>query len=246
MTFLLELLGSQGIEFEAVRICPHVAQDECACRKPGTALIEDYLRSGKIDMARSVVIGDRDCDMQLAERAGLRGMQLGNGLDWSRIARGLLAQARAACVERKTNETDINVSVALDQSGPVTITTGIGFFDHMLEQLAFHGGFSLQLECRGDLQIDEHHTVEDCALALGEALREALGDRTGIGRYGFLLPMDESLCAGCAGSERPPLVQFRSRLRPRAGGRFAHRDGAAFFPFAGAGARRVTAHKRAW
>src|SRR5690606_37914626 len=109
---------------------------------------------------------------------------------WPAIVRELTA--RRARVERKTKETQIEVSVDLDATSPIHVTTGIAFFDHMLEQLAKHGGFALELTCRGDLHIDEHHTVEDCALALGEALRRAIGPKTGIGRYGFLLPMDES------------------------------------------------------
>jgi imidazoleglycerol-phosphate dehydratase/histidinol-phosphatase len=155
-------------------------------------LIQDYLDGGELDVEHSVVIGDRDCDMQLAKRAGLRGIRIGNGLGWQGAVRGILSRQRTAAVRRQTKETRIDVFVNLDEPGSASVETGIGFFDHMLEQLSLHGDFSLQLRCSGDLHIDEHHTVEDCALALGEALREALGDRAGIGRYGFLLPMDES------------------------------------------------------
>jgi imidazoleglycerol-phosphate dehydratase/histidinol-phosphatase len=192
--FILQLLRSQGIEFDAVFICPHLPGDGCECRKPRTGLLDDYLRRTAIDRERSAVIGDRDSDLQLAANIGLRGLRVrahgGDTERWPAVTRELLA--RRAIVARRTRETDIQVGVELDSDTPSRIETGIGFFDHMLEQLAKHGGFSLQLKCSGDLHIDEHHTVEDCALAIGEALRRALGDKAGIGRYGFLLPMDEA------------------------------------------------------
>lgn len=192
--FILSSFASQGIEFESICICPHLPDQGCDCRKPKTGLLREYLQTHRYDAARSAVIGDRDSDMGLAANLGVRGLQLdrnGKGTrDWPALTRELLA--RRATVQRKTKETDISVTVELDQTEPVRIDTGIGFFDHMLEQLAKHGGFSLQLSCKGDLHIDEHHTIEDCALALGEALRRALGDKAGIGRYGFLLAMDEA------------------------------------------------------
>jgi len=139
------------------------------------------------------MIGDRDTDLEFARALGIRGLRVGSGAPehgWPAIVRTLLQ--RRAHIVRRTRETEINVTVTLDSDAPSRIATGIGFFDHMLEQLAKHGGFSLELDCRGDLHIDEHHTVEDCALSIGEALRRALGDKRGIGRYGFLLAMDES------------------------------------------------------
>ena len=192
--FLLATLGSQGIHFDAICICPHLPRDNCECRKPKTGLLRDYLRGNDYDRARSAVIGDRDSDMQLASNLGVRGLRLtlGGTADqtWPDVVREL--RARRARVERRTRETAISVAVELDGDTQISINTGIGFLDHMLEQLAKHGGFGLQLACQGDLHIDEHHTVEDCALALGEALRRALGDKLGIGRYGFLLAMDEA------------------------------------------------------
>ncbi len=140
------------------------------------------------------MIGDRDSDLEFARQLGIRGLRVhiaGSAEEtWPAVVHTLLA--RRATVTRTTRETSVEVQVELDRSAASHIETGIGFFDHMLEQLAKHGGFELQLRCRGDLHIDEHHTVEDCALALGEALRRALGDKAGIGRYGFLLAMDES------------------------------------------------------
>jgi imidazoleglycerol-phosphate dehydratase/histidinol-phosphatase len=188
-----QLFRSQGIEFVAEHIDPHFEHDQSPDRKPGIGMVLAYLRSGELDLADSWVIGDRETDLQLAKNMGIGGLRLGaDGLGWADIAHQLVTRPRTARVQRTTRETDISVSVDLDSTG-TKVETGIGFFDHMLDQLASHGGFRLQLQCRGDLEIDEHHTVEDCALALGEALNEALGDRRGIGRYGFVLPMDESL-----------------------------------------------------
>ena len=191
--FILEAFRSQGIEFERTFICPHFKTDGCDCRKPKTALVDAFMREGTVDLASSAVIGDRDTDLQFASNLGIRGVRVRrNGTadeTWPEAVRALTA--RRAHVERRTKETNIDVTVNLDATAPIQVTTGIGFFDHMLEQIAKHGGFSLQLTCKGDLQIDEHHTVEDCGLALGEALRRALGSKVGIARYGFLLPMDE-------------------------------------------------------
>jgi imidazoleglycerol-phosphate dehydratase/histidinol-phosphatase len=192
--FIVDAFASQGIVFDAVFVCPHFRADGCDCRKPSTRLVETWVREQQVDLAASAMIGDRDTDLEFATRLGVRGLRvLRDGppeTGWPAIVQALLA--RRATVERRTKETDIVVRVDLDSPGPQRIATGIGFFDHMLEQVAKHGGFALDLECRGDLHVDEHHTIEDCALALGEALRRALGDKRGIRRYGFLLPMDEA------------------------------------------------------
>jgi imidazoleglycerol-phosphate dehydratase/histidinol-phosphatase len=195
--FIRALLASQGIEFDAEFFCPHRPQDGCECRKPKTGLLSDFVREHPLDPQRSYVIGDRDTDLQLAANLGLGGLRVradgADGATWPAIVENLVRRNRIAVVRRATKETDIHVRVDLDRSAPIAIATGIGFFDHMLEQVARHGGFALELTCTGDLEIDEHHTVEDCALALGQALREALGDKRGIARFGFLLPMDETL-----------------------------------------------------
>jgi len=192
--FVLAAFHSQGIRFDAIFVCPHEAVDGCECRKPKTGLVEAYLSELNVDPLKSAVIGDRESDLQLASNLGLRGLAIRrNGAPeqtWPHVVQTLLT--RQAVVKRHTKETQIEVRVNLDAEVPVSATTGVGFFDHMLEQLAKHGGFSLELRCQGDLDVDEHHTVEDSALVLGEALRQALGDKRGIGRYGFLLPMDES------------------------------------------------------
>jgi imidazoleglycerol-phosphate dehydratase/histidinol-phosphatase len=220
--FLRALLASQGITFEAEFFCPHLPSEGCGCRKPKTGLLDEYLQRHPIDRARSFVIGDRDTDTELARNLGIEGIRVrGNdrpGEDWPDIARRLAGRNRVAQVARKTRETDISVTVALDRPSPIEITTGIGFFDHMLEQIARHGGFSLVLRCKGDLHVDEHHTVEDCALALGQALKEALGDKQGIGRYGFLLPMDEALAQVAIDLAGRPYFVFEGRFnRERVG-----------------------------
>jgi len=192
--FLIETFRSQGIEFDAVFVCPHREEERCGCRKPGTGLLEDYLRAHPADAATSAVVGDRGSDLQLARNLGLRGLTVRRDgtpdETWEHVVR-VLGERRAE-LRRATRETQIEVRVNLDAPEPLAISSGIGFFDHMLEQLARHGGFALELSAHGDLHIDEHHTVEDCALALGEALRRALGAKHGIGRYGFMLPMDEA------------------------------------------------------
>jgi len=192
--FIVDAFASQGISFEAVFVCPHRRGDGCVGRKPATALVDDWVRARGVDLGARAMIGDRDTDLEFARNLGVRGLRIslsaGAAETWPAITAALLA--RRAEVVRETRETRISVRVDLDADGPIQARTGIGFFDHMLEQIAKHGGFSLQLDCKGDLEVDEHHTVEDCALALGEALRKALGDKRGLARYGFLLPMDEA------------------------------------------------------
>ncbi|MDX1518201.1 MAG: bifunctional histidinol-phosphatase/imidazoleglycerol-phosphate dehydratase HisB [Woeseiaceae bacterium] len=194
--FMLDLLRSQGVEFDEIFVCPHVAADNCNCRKPRTGLLTRFLATHSIDLDRSAVIGDRQTDLELAANLGVRGFLIdeakGHEYSWAGIAERMCQGGRSATHTRNTRETRISATVGLDSDGPADVATGIGFFDHMLEQIAKHGGFRLQLRCDGDLHIDEHHTVEDTAICLGTALREALGEKRGIGRYGFLLPMDES------------------------------------------------------
>lgn len=190
--FVIDLFASQGIVFDEVFVCPHRTDDACECRKPRTGLLTAYLASTDLDTQRSAVIGDRDTDMQMAEKLGLRAFLISPDSDWATVCRALHGSNRQATIQRNTRETAIKATVDLDAEAPIEIDTGIGFYDHMLEQIAKHGGFSLQLHCSGDLKVDEHHTVEDTAICLGSAIRQALGDKRGIGRYGFLLPMDES------------------------------------------------------
>jgi len=194
--FILELFASQGITFEAVFVCPHYKEDNCTCRKPRTGLVDAYVAQAPLDTAHSFMVGDRETDLEFAANLGILGLKVRVGGDasetWPAIAARIIGGTRRATVQRRTKETDVRVEVDLSSENPIRIATGLGFFDHMLEQIAKHGGFALEVSCRGDLHIDEHHTVEDCALALGAALREALGQKRGIARYGFLLAMDEA------------------------------------------------------
>lgn len=210
---MLSLFSSQGIEFSAEHIDSHFAADASPMRKPGIGMVLDYLKSGELDLADSWVIGDRETDLQLAENMGIGGILCGPaGQSWPAIAERLCTLPRRAEVQRMTRETEINVVVELDAGGDNEISTGIGFFDHMLDQLAAHGGFRLRLACTGDLHIDEHHSVEDCALALGQALDQALGERRGIGRYGFVLPMDESLAEVALDLSGRPAFKFEANF----------------------------------
>jgi imidazoleglycerol-phosphate dehydratase/histidinol-phosphatase len=192
--YLLGLFASQGIEFAGNFICPHRPEEGCACRKPGIGGVRDFVNASPLDRARSAMVGDRDLDVEFARNLGIQGLKLGapGAETWAAIAHALVDRPRKATVRRRTRETDICVSVDLDSEAEPRAATGLGFFDHMLEQLGKHGGFRLEVQCTGDLHIDEHHTVEDVALTLGQSLREALGDKRGIQRFGFLLPMDEA------------------------------------------------------
>jgi imidazoleglycerol-phosphate dehydratase/histidinol-phosphatase len=206
---MLDIFASQGITFCDVLVDPHFEHENASTRKPGIGLVLDYLKSGELDLSDSWVIGDRETDIKLAENMGIGGLRLGEGYEsWASITHQLVNHPRQSTVERKTRETDIRVFVDLDAGSGCNAETGIGFFDHMLDQLASHGGFKLELRCLGDLDIDEHHTVEDCALALGQALNAALGDRRGIGRYGFTLPMDESLAEVAIDLSGRPVIVF--------------------------------------
>ncbi len=191
---MLQILNSQGIHFSAEHIDRSFPADNSPDRKPGIGMVLDYLKSGELDLENSFVIGDRPSDIQLATNMGIGGFQIGTDfLSWFEIAERLIDRPRTASITRTTHETAIEVYVNLDNRPTVfSGNTGIGFFDHMLEQLSKHGGFGLHVRCTGDLHVDPHHTIEDVAIAIGSALDKALGDRCGIGRYGFLLAMDES------------------------------------------------------
>ncbi len=211
---MLKTLEGEGIRFDDILIDRSFPEENSPNRKPRTGMLGRYL-SGEYDLANSYVIGDRLTDMQLAVNLGAKGIWLRSDDseaqqllmenpaispvlitdDWDRITEYLFAGERRATVRRTTKETDIFVEVNLDGHGRTEISTGLGFFDHMLDQIGKHSGMDLMVRVKGDLEVDEHHTIEDTAIALGEALSKALGDKRGIERYGYCLPMDDCLCS---------------------------------------------------
>lgn len=197
--FILQTLEGEGITFDDILIDPHFPEDDAPTRKPQTGLVEKYMnRPEEYDIANSYVIGDRETDAQFARNIGCKSLILGrDGMTWDKIAEIVFAGERTAEVKRTTKETDIDVHLCIDGSGQCDIATGLGFFDHMLEQIGKHGGMDLYIRCKGDLNVDEHHTIEDVALALGECLLKALGSKRGIERYGYSLPMDDCMCHVC-------------------------------------------------
>jgi imidazoleglycerol-phosphate dehydratase/histidinol-phosphatase len=210
---MLQVFASAGLTFRDQLIDSTLPHQNAPTRKPGIGLALPYIQDRSVDWPRSAVIGDRDSDVQFAKNLGVRAFQLrtpqfGGAWEWPGIAHALADVPRTAHIARDTRETRIRVGVDLDRAGEPKISTRIGFFDHMLEQLGKHGGFALQLTCDGDTHIDEHHTVEDSALALGQALRDALGDKRGIARYGFTLPMDEALASAALDFSGRPLFVF--------------------------------------
>ena len=193
--FILQTLEGEGITFDEILIDRHFPEDNALTRKPNTGLVEKYMRDPETDIENSYVIGDRETDRSFARNIGCKSLILSDeGMSWDRIAELLFAGERLAEVRRTTKETDIHVRVGLDGTGQCDVSTGLGFFDHMLEQIAKHGNIDLLVHTKGDLEVDEHHTIEDTAIALGECILQALGDKRGIERYGFCLPMDDCLC----------------------------------------------------
>ena len=210
-SMFLSILKNEEIEFDKVFIDKSYPEDNLPTRKPGTGMLTEYF-SEQYDLAGSYVIGDRITDVQLAKNLGCKAIFISNDMeivqnqglesslalqtqDWNTIAEFLFAGERTATVKRTTKETDIYIHINLDGSGKCVIDTGLKFFDHMLEQIGRHSGSDLTIQVKGDLEVDEHHTIEDTAIALGEALNKAIGNKRGIERYGFCLPMDDCLCS---------------------------------------------------
>ncbi len=208
---LLTLLSNEGIKFSAIHIDKSFEEDNSPNRKPRTGMLKKYL-NGNYDLKNSFVIGDRITDLQLAKNLGCKAILIRNALnkklkvpaelqsflacdakDWNEIYNFFQSPSRKISHTRRTKETDINIELDLDGKGKSKISTGLSFFDHMLEQISKHGNIDLKISAKGDLHIDEHHTIEDVGIALGEAFSKALGDKRGIERYGFCLPMDDCL-----------------------------------------------------
>ena len=217
--FIMQALEDEGITFDEQLIDRHFPEDNAPTRKPGTGMVEKYMNDPQYDIANSYVIGDRETDAQLARNIGCKCLILGrDGMTWEKIAQLLFAGERIAETRRTTKETDIYIKVNLDGTGQCDIQTGLGFFDHMLEQIGRHGMMDLTVHTQGDLHVDEHHTIEDTALALGDCLLRALGDKRGIERYGYSLPMDDCLCSVALDfGGRPWLVWDAEFKRERVG-----------------------------
>ncbi len=229
---MISVLENEGVTFSEVLIDRSFPHQNAPTRKPQTGLLTHYIK-GNYDLENSFVIGDRNSDMQLAKNLGCKGIQLPSITDdstfeddlvvlktnsWKEIFEFLRGQPRKVTVNRKTNETDINITLNLDGAGNGTIDTGLKFYDHMLEQLQRHGSLDLDIKVDGDLEIDEHHTIEDTAIALGDAFAKALSTKKGINRYGFLLPMDDSLAqVGVDFGGRPWIVWEASFKREYVG-----------------------------
>lgn len=194
---MLDILKSEDVEFDDQCIDRSFPEDNLPTRKPGTAMLTKYMQ-GDYDLANSYVIGDRKTDKQLAQNLGCKYLILGDNVQsWDEITELLFAGERTASVRRTTKETDIDIWLNLDGTGQCDINTGLGFFDHMLEQIGKHGNIDLKIHVKGDLNVDEHHTIEDTGIALGECIAKAIGDKRGIERYGYTLPMDDCLCSVC-------------------------------------------------
>lgn len=192
---MLSILKGEGIQFDDILIDKSRPEDGLPTRKPGIAMLGKYL-DGSYDLENSFVIGDRNTDEKLAKNLGCKAIRIGSDKypTWDKITEFLFAGERTANVRRTTKETNIDIKLNLDGTGITEISTGIAFFDHMLEQISTHSGFDLSIKVSGDLQVDEHHTIEDTGIALGEAIYQAIGNKRGIERYGYCLPMDDCLC----------------------------------------------------
>ena len=230
---MLEIFAGEGVDFDAVMVDEHYEHENHPNRKPNTGMVLPYLAQHPVDLSQCFMIGDRKTDALLAANLGIRSLTIKDPLSndgdkkcthipdqptttftsWDALCAHILDQPRTATVVRKTHETQINCSLLLQGSGQADIHTGLGFFDHMLQQVAVHGGLDLTLRCTGDLHVDEHHTVEDVAITLGQALKLAVGDKRGLHRYGFVLPMDEAEAHCSLDFSGRPYLKFKAKFR---------------------------------
>ncbi len=221
--FLMTVLEGEGIRFREVLICPHGPDDVCSCRKPKAGLVEALLLDGTIDTAQSFMVGDRETDVLFAQQIGVRSIRLDpsgtaptqadiRAATFQEACTVILRHTRRASVRRETTETIVDITVALDGTGTYAVSTGLGFFDHMLSLLIKHAAIDASVSVTGDLHVDEHHTIEDTGLALGDALRQALNDRRGTERYGFVLPMDEAQAQVAVDLGGRPFLVFDARF----------------------------------
>jgi imidazoleglycerol-phosphate dehydratase/histidinol-phosphatase len=226
---LMQLLNGEGIQFNAVLVCPHGANENCVCRKPKTGLVDEFIRINEVDLLHSFVFGDRETDVQLARNIGCKVIRLTSDKfthadfktkNFIEACHYIIRSDRSATLKRNTAETKISVEVYLDGTGSYKVNSGIGFFDHMLSLLSKHSGINMKIEVQGDLQVDEHHSVEDTGLALGDVIRQALGNKRGIERYGFLLPMDESLAQVALDLGGRPFCSFKASFEREKVGEF--------------------------
>lgn len=191
---MIQIFQSQGIQFDQILICPHLPTEKCNCRKPKIGLVTPWINNTQLNKFNSYVIGDRDSDIILAKNMHIQGIQYHQKkFGWKKIRNYLIQRYRSAHIHRITSETNVNVQIWLDHNNTSQINTGINFFNHMLHQIAVHAKLCINITTKGDLHIDDHHTIEDTALALGTALNIALHDKRGIERFGFTLPMDECI-----------------------------------------------------
>lgn len=218
---MLTILKNEGVEFSEIIIDKTLPEENAPTRKPGTVLLQNYI-DGDYDLINSYVIGDRETDIQLGKNLGTKSIFLNNEnseaatfttLDWDKIFDELKGEKRIAIIERKTKETEIKIDLNLDGKGEHSITTGLNFFDHMLAQLAQHSLCNLNIIVKGDLEVDEHHTIEDTAIALGEAFLKALGDKKQIERYGFMLPMDDVIASVAIDFSGRSWIQWKTKFK---------------------------------
>jgi len=210
--FMLNIFRSEGVIFDEILICPHYPEDNCRCRKPKINMIKPWLHT--IDRKNSYVIGDRDTDMELAKNIEIPGIQYKENIfNWIDIEKYIIKYNRYSKIVRITKETAVHIKVWLDLEEETSqINTGIKFFDHMLEQLSVHSGICMNIFTQGDLEIDDHHTIEDTGIVLGEALLQALGNKNGLCRFGFYLPMDESKSNCIIDISNRPYFSFKANF----------------------------------